>query len=297
MNIQQLQYFVTVADLQHMSRAAQQLHISQPALTASIQRLEAELEAKLFAQSGRNIILTESGKAFLPFARDAINCIENGLDRILAIQHREQRIVRLVTPPIASYPGLFNKLLSHCPNLVMSNEKDAPELIKAKLKNNSIDLCISATLFDSDSICYDILSNDPLMLLVPRNNPLASRDSVSFADLRDQDFSAFPESSGPYNQMLRYCRDADFTPNIKFVGERLSDVINSVYYCNTVAVMTSETQKSYSGSINPELTWIHIKGEDCYLQRRLYWRQSERRPAILTAKGIIIDYFRNEWNK
>ena len=295
MNIQQLQYFVTVAELEHMTKAAQQLHISQPALTASIQRLEAELEAKLFAQTGRNITLTDCGKAFLPCAVSAIESIETGQKKIADVRKKKQGIVRLVTPPIASYPGLLNKLLSQCPNLIMSNEKDAPELIRSKLKNNSIDLCISAMLFESDDIEYCVLSNEKLMLLIPKSNPLSKQSSVSFPDLKDQDFSAFPATSGPFQQMLKYCSNAGFSPNVKFTGERLADVMNSVYYCNTVAVMTTETKTDYSDNIHPELTWVPIDGEDCFLQRRLYWRKNEDRTAILTAREMIIEYFDNEW--
>ena len=61
MEILQLKYFYALAQTQHVTRTAQQLHIAQPALTQTIHRLENELEVKLFKSSGRNIILTEYG--------------------------------------------------------------------------------------------------------------------------------------------------------------------------------------------------------------------------------------------
>ena len=62
MEITQLKYFFALAQTQHVTRTAEQLHISQPSLTQSIHRLEKELNVKLFKNSGRNIILTECGK-------------------------------------------------------------------------------------------------------------------------------------------------------------------------------------------------------------------------------------------
>ena len=64
MELTQLRYFLKVAELQHITRAAEELHIAQPALTQTIHRLEKELEVPLFGIKGRNIVLTEYGRYF-----------------------------------------------------------------------------------------------------------------------------------------------------------------------------------------------------------------------------------------
>ena len=64
MELTQLRYFLKVAELQHITKAAEELHVAQPALTMTIHRLERELEVPLFGSKGRNIVLTEYGKYF-----------------------------------------------------------------------------------------------------------------------------------------------------------------------------------------------------------------------------------------
>ena len=64
MELTQLRYFLKVAELEHITRASEELHIAQPALTQTIHRLESELEIPLFVNKGRNIFLTEYGKYF-----------------------------------------------------------------------------------------------------------------------------------------------------------------------------------------------------------------------------------------
>ena len=194
MNIQQLEYFLAAASAEHITNAAQRLHISQPALTAAIQRLESELGVRLFKQSGRNIKLTEFGSVYLKYAKSAVKNLKDGQTLLDSMKEREYSTVRLVTPPVSSYPGLINMMLKACPNLIMSNEKESWEEITAKLNNNTIDLCISALIFSTPEIDSCVLSHDRMMLLTTATNPLANCEHVSFSDLKDQPFSTFPST-------------------------------------------------------------------------------------------------------
>ena len=292
MNIQQLEYFLAAASEEHMTRASQKLHITQPALTAAIQRLESELDVKLFKQQGRNIKLTEFGTVYFKYAAAAVGSLSDGKKQLDIMKERQHGTVRLVTPPVSSYPGLINKLLSVCPNLVMSNEKESEEEITAKLRNGSIDLCISALLFENREVGSATLSHDRMMLLVPKTNPLSRLLDISFAELKDQPFSTFPANTGAYRQIEALCLKAGFAPRITFIGERLPDVIASVSHCNTVAVLTEEAQRVFETTLSPDLAWVPITGSTSELVRNLYWRLDEPRAIVKSVRDIIIDYFR-----
>ena len=108
MNIQQLEYFLAAASAEHITNAAQRLHISQPALTAAIQRLESELGVRLFRQSGRNIKLTEFGSVYLKYAKSAVKNLKDGQTLLDSMKEREYSTVRLVTPPVSSYRSEMN---------------------------------------------------------------------------------------------------------------------------------------------------------------------------------------------
>ena len=291
MNIQQLQYFITAATEEHMTNASLKLHISQPALTAAIQRLESELGVRLFKQIGRNIKLTDFGTVYLRYAQAALKNLEDGQNQINSMKERENSIVRLVTPPVSSYPGLINMLLKACPNLIMSNEKESREAITAKLNNNSIDLCISALIFSNAEIKSCVLSHDRMMLLTTAANPLANREHVSFSDLKDQPFSTFPSNTGAYKQIEALCLKSGFSPKITFIGERLLDVVASVSYCNTVAVLTEEAKRICGNLSDSEIVWIPIDGAYSKMIRSLYWRKNESRSIVNSVRDIIINYF------
>lgn len=85
MNFQSLVYFKTVAELQHYTKAASTLFITQPALSKAIHNLEVELGVTLFQKEGRNVTLTPSGAVFYEYVKRAVDEINNG---IAAVQHR-----------------------------------------------------------------------------------------------------------------------------------------------------------------------------------------------------------------
>ena len=76
MELLQLQYFLLLAKEQHVTRTAELLHISQPSLSATIKKLEAELGAPLFIRKGRNIVLSPYGEAFKQYAEEAFLLLE-----------------------------------------------------------------------------------------------------------------------------------------------------------------------------------------------------------------------------
>src|SRR5919199_2150005 len=86
MEIGQLSAFTEVARRENLSRAAEALHVTQPALTARLQRLEGELGTPLFVRTGRGMRLTESGRAFLPHAQRALAAVADGTRAVAALQ-------------------------------------------------------------------------------------------------------------------------------------------------------------------------------------------------------------------
>ena len=82
MNLRQLQYFKTIAELEHYTRAAEKLYVSQSNLSHSIQELEDELNVEFFVRKGRNIKLTKYGELFLPYVSQALNLLDTGVARL-----------------------------------------------------------------------------------------------------------------------------------------------------------------------------------------------------------------------
>ena len=90
MNLQWLYYFDAIAELEHYTRAAEQLHVSQSNLSHAISELEEELGVELFERKGRNIRLTKYGELFRPYVKQSITSLETGVKTLK--NHRSRRI-------------------------------------------------------------------------------------------------------------------------------------------------------------------------------------------------------------
>lgn len=91
MNLRQLQYFKTIAELEHYTRAAEKLYVSQSNLSHSIQELEDELNVEFFVRKGRNIKLTKYGELFLPYVSQALNLLDTGVAPTPGLYQPKQR--------------------------------------------------------------------------------------------------------------------------------------------------------------------------------------------------------------
>lgn len=85
MNLNQLQYFVTLAHMEHYTRAAEKLSITQPSLSHAISSLENELGTYLFEKQGRNVVLTKYGRLFMEYAEEALSILDAGIRKMKAM--------------------------------------------------------------------------------------------------------------------------------------------------------------------------------------------------------------------
>ena len=185
MTLQQLQYFMTLSRVLHYTHAAEELHISQPTLSYSINELEKELEVKLFEKQNRKIMLTESGERFLPYAEKALSLLDEGTAVLKQLAGRAPMVVRLgYFHSISSslVPSLVEKVYSDKANKDLRFQfiENTSFDIFNQLKNGDLDLAFCAHRDDwADSIT---IMKQPLYLAVPIEHRLAKREFVSFED-------------------------------------------------------------------------------------------------------------------
>ena len=90
MNFLQLKYFQLLAQVQHVSKTAEMLYISQPSLSSTIKKLEEELDCSLFERSGRNIKLSKYGSIYLDYVNNAFNSLEQGKLKVRRMKNRDE---------------------------------------------------------------------------------------------------------------------------------------------------------------------------------------------------------------
>ena len=191
MNIRQLQYFAAVAGTLNFTKAARKLYVSQTAVTQQIQALEREMNLVLFKRNHRHVELTPEGKAFLPSVRSILHELQEAEERC---HNLTTGITGFLTIGIVKdyaavdFVDVLDKFNRHYPNISLRFLRLTAGAIHEALVTGKIDFAINIK-FDTD--CFQELrtwdlSTANLTAVVSRNHPLARRDTLTRADLDDE---------------------------------------------------------------------------------------------------------------
>ncbi|MEV5705618.1 LysR family transcriptional regulator [Actinoallomurus sp. NPDC052274] len=214
MEIRQLRYFVAVAEIGHFGRAAESLHIVQPAVSKQIAALERELGLMLFDRSRRQIRLTADGEAFLPHARRALRGIDRAEKAAAELAAGGAGILR-----VGSARGLGRRLEdilaafrgTH-PNVTveLTNRSSVPGKLAA-VAAGDLDAAFVSAPPRTPGVAVHHLWDEPLLVAVPTRRSATAADLATLADLP---FARGPreEDPGTFDLITRACQAAGFTP-------------------------------------------------------------------------------------
>ena len=182
MELYQLRYFIKVAEMEHMTFAAKELGLSEPALSRAIRQLEEELGVKLFERRGRNIILTESGNVMLVRSREILRDLAFMQAEVQNVQ-RESQPVRLVARAAASLiPGLIDAFKKEHPDIVVSIIQNDNHIIRSQ----EYDLMIGGSILQPPKYTSIVLLDDPFRVLLSKNHPLARKETIMLEELEGE---------------------------------------------------------------------------------------------------------------
>ncbi|WP_072477423.1 LysR family transcriptional regulator [Amycolatopsis australiensis] len=215
MELRQLRYFVTVAEELHFGRAAERLHIVQPAVSQQIRRLERELGVTLFGRTTRSVSLTEAGQRFLPHARAVLAAAGRASDAVS--EFRESRSpLRLGTSEglgdrLDVLLGAFARLAPPA-QLELVHAPTAERL--QRVRDGSLDATIVRGSWPSAGLDFTPLWTDEVVVALPSSHPLAAGPVVPFAALASLPARLSPPSRNRplYDLVVSCCREAGFEP-------------------------------------------------------------------------------------
>lgn len=216
MNEQQLHYFIKIAEKQNLTLAAQELIISPPALTATLRRLEKELDCQLFDRSGRNIVLNTRGQILLQYAKIALQALDAAKEEIaLAQQHSDTHLTIGLASPLICHDVLKAFLELH-PEIQLTHQVlRTNQLISPTLKQE-VDFII-ASKDDVPGQGWEghlIKSDNPLVLAVYASHPFASRSSIRLDELSNERFIVIPREYCFRRFLDNIFEKAGFSPNL-----------------------------------------------------------------------------------
>lgn len=197
MNLQQLYYFRTVAELKHFTKAATKLMVSQPSLSHAINELEVEFGVCLFERSSRSVALTKYGEIFLEYVEESLRILDEGQKKLYDFIDPMQGTVGL------SYVSSLESFVQYIVARFYSDMQQVRTVfqfyqqanadIKGDLLSGKSDLGIGTYIEDQQLVSKKIGEHE-LVLIVNINHPLAKHDSVDLAVLNEEKFIIYDKS-------------------------------------------------------------------------------------------------------
>lgn len=287
MDFHSLKYFKKVAELQHITRASEELHVAQPSLSRTISRLERELGVQLFERSGKNIALNLYGEIVLKHA-----------NRIFQeLKDMEQELSETAADSSQSVSLSLYSASKLLPGLVMAFKQAHPsirlQIIQENLHKNSSEEC-DLTLYSSmqpngNDNSVTLFAED-ILLALPESNPLAHRSSLNLSEVADEEFICLQRGKSLRTITDMYCKIAGFEPSVVLESDSPETVRELIRAGIGISFIPSIT---WQGMETENLILVPISSPQCKRYINLSWRnQGYFSPAAALFRDFVQEYFR-----
>ena len=285
-----LRTFLVVAQELHFSRAARQLHISQPALSQQVRALERELKVELFVRTSRQVKLTPAGQALLDAAPRALYEFDRAIESAqqAAAGNTGTLVIGSVRTGLAGVlPSVMRAFTAEHPHVRFEVIHMDTALQLRALVDRRIDVGIVRAAAPTESLVIEPLISEPLMLAVPADHPLAALDSIDPALLADEPFVSWPRHLGVefFDIVIAFCREHGFSPNVNTEGADIDSQLALVAAGFGVSLQPS----FYAGSCPTGVVFRRLSGPSPQVVLQMAWRRDSP-PAVehlaAVARGL-----------
>ncbi|OAS15080.1 LysR family transcriptional regulator [Paenibacillus oryzisoli] len=287
MELLQLQYFITVARLEHMTEAAESLHVTQSSLSKTIQRLEADLGVPLFDRIGRKLRLNEFGGKFLRRAEKALFELDQGKQEISDLASPEHGALELAVTAASAMPNILRAFRRKRPHLQFHVQMLSTQEMLALLHRGEVDFCLSSPPVEGEDIVCEIVCKDPILIAVPIGHRLAGRSSVSLSELKNEWFVGVKKGYGTRDLVDNVCHSVGFEPKYVYEGNepaRLSALVEAEI---GIAFLPNSARNS-----REQIAYLHIEDHALVREIALVWHKSRYiSRAAQEFREVVVSYF------
>ncbi len=283
MDLRRIRHFNVLAETLNFSRAAERLHLAQPALSVSIQKLETELGTRLFERTPSGVVLTASGRAALGEARRLLYHGEQlmrsardaaaGTGGRLRIGFVGSAIYRLIPTLIPSFRSQF-------PGVELVLTESTSGRILSMLHEEALDIGIVRTpLLQSHGATLLTLQRDRFLVALPASHSLAAQPSVRLADLAGEPFVMYSaaEAAGLHASAMAACEAAGLVPEVTQVATQVPTILALVESGLGVALVPEVVRRQRE----PQVVYRDLQGqgESSQTTLALAWHAGNESPA------------------
>ncbi|WLV24338.1 LysR family transcriptional regulator [Aciduricibacillus chroicocephali] len=228
MELRQIKYFIEVAKREHVTEAANELHVAQSAVSRALANLEEELGVQLFIREGRNVRLTPIGRIFLERMQQAMRVIGDARQIIEEYTDPERGTVNVGFPSsLATYmlPTAISAFRNEYPHAKFHlHQGSYRQLMDAVIRGDINMALLGPVPMDDTKLKGKILFTEQVVALLPANHRLAKAKSLALTELREEPFVVFAKGFVLRDLLMDACRQNGFDPIISFEGEDIDAI-------------------------------------------------------------------------
>jgi LysR family hydrogen peroxide-inducible transcriptional activator len=268
-DITQLRYYLAVTELGSFSKAATRCHVSQPALTVQMQKLEARMGKLLLNRNHRRIVPTEAGMILIMRAKEILALVENAKCEIRNSDSIHAGKVSFgILPTIAPYflTHVLDSYIARCPKTQVSVHENTTDQSLQLIESGKLDFGIISLPVREDGFETETLFSEEMLLAIPPQHPLSKKRQIFTDDLRSEKFILLREEHCLGNQVIGFCNQHDFHPRI-------------VFECGQLATVQSLVEAGIGISLIPQMA---IRATPTIIHRQLENPRPKRSIAVVT---------------
>jgi LysR family transcriptional regulator, cyn operon transcriptional activator len=285
-----IHYFLAVAEHGGFTRAAEALHVSQPALSQQIKQLEEMLGVPLFDRSGKVTRLTDAGETYQRYARRASLDLEAGKRALHDVQNLSRGALRLgLTPTFTSYllGPLVEAFHRRHPNIVLTVREMSQERMEELLNDDQLDVGIAFDEVRSPDIEAEAFLTETLALVVGKAHPYAGKRAIGLKALNDEFLVLLSSEFATREQIDRCCRQHTVRPHIAIEADSISAVVEIVRRTNLSTLLPAAIAAQ-----NPDLSAVSLNPNLLTRTAALLRRKGAYQSA---AAGAFVELTLKDW--
>jgi DNA-binding transcriptional LysR family regulator len=261
MELRQLEYFVAVTEEANFTRAAQRVHVAQPAVSAQVAKLERELGQPLLDRSRRDVRPTAAGAAVLPYARAALAAVADARAAVEELTDlvRGSVTIGTVTAHNVDMAALLADFHSAHPAVEITLGTDDSDTLLDGVRSGRLDLAIASIASDEvpEGLAVAVTTDEAIDAAVASDDPWARRRSVPLTALAERTLIALPVGTGIRRRLDEACAAAGIAVRIAFEASTPQELAALAARGLGVAIVPQSVSRNHAGlhalPITPEL--------------------------------------------
>ena len=280
MTIRHINIFLAVCEAgQNTTKAAEQLHMSQPAVSLAIRELEEYYGVALFDRIGRRLCITEAGKRFWEYASHISTMFDDMEKTLRDWEHLDVlRVGASITVGSRFLPGYVKTFLSQHPGLEIQAQIASTEVLTGKLMANELDFALVEGVPRHPSLVSEDYMEDHLAVICPAGGPFQQGETITVEQFRAQRFLLREKGNGTREEFDRVTEQAGFSVSPAWEAMSTTALVNAVIEGLGVSVLP---QRLIVGAVERGLVVsVNVEGLDFRRQFRIIYHKDKFLPAV-----------------